>query len=345
MRKTTVVLSVIIVLLLVALAYTTYMAYTTTLPSTPPKETVTIVDGKGVYVEVGVPVERIVSITSGSTEIICALGGGNRLVGRDSYSTFPPLVLEKPIVAGSSYSPNLEVLLELEPDLVVADAMLSSELRSMIEDAGVPVIVDTPSDPRRLKNLIKNLGLILGEEEKAEEIVDYIESYENLVEERVGNLEANEKPLVYYERGSGLWTSCAAGSVLHEILVDAGGINIAAGASIPYPTLSAEYVADKIPDIIIKTISRSGGEVAAFQNSRDEMLSRSGLSDVKAIKEGRVYVIENMVIMGIRYPVGLLYLAKWFHPSLFEDIDPATIHEQLIQEFFGIGIEGVFAYP
>jgi len=133
--------------------------------------------------------------------MICALGCEDRIVGRDSYSTFPPSVLEKPEVAGSSYSPNLELLLELVPDIVIADGMLSSELRSTIEDAGVQVIVDSPLDPRRLKTFIKNLGLILGEVEKAEEIVDYIESYENLVEERVGNLEPNDKPSVYYERG------------------------------------------------------------------------------------------------------------------------------------------------
>lgn len=128
MKKTTTVLSVIVVLLLVTLAYTTYITYNP-FATIPQEETVTIIDGKGVYVEVRVPVERIVSITSGATEIICALGGGNRIVGRDSYSTFPPLVLEKPVVAGSSYDPNLELLLELEPDLVVADTMLSSELR------------------------------------------------------------------------------------------------------------------------------------------------------------------------------------------------------------------------
>jgi iron complex transport system substrate-binding protein len=40
----------------------------------------------------------------------------------------------------------------------------------------------------------------------------------------------------------------------------------------------------------------------------------------------------------------LLYLAKWFHPSLFEDIDPAAIHEQMIQKFFGVELDGVFAY-
>lgn len=343
MKKKTAILSVIIiVLVIVALAYTTYRFY---VPSEtgPQKETITIVDGTGVHVKVEIPVERIVCISDGLTEVICALGGGDRIVGRDSYSTFPPSILEKPVVAESSYNPDLELLLELEPDLVIADLRLSSELRGKIEDAGVPVILDNISDPKRVKISIKTLGLILNEEEKAGEIVDYIESYENVVRERVGSLTLNEKPLVYFEWGPG-W-SCGAGSVYHERIVDAGGINIAAGEPIRSPILSPEYVVEKNPDIIFKSIGKTGGELVAFQNARDEILSRPGFSEVKAIKEGRVYIIDSQVGTGLPSIVGLLYVAKWFHSSLFEDIGPATIHEQLVQEFFGIELEGVFTYP
>jgi len=343
MKKTTAVVSVIIiVLVIVALAYTTYRLY---VPSEtgPQKETVTIVDATGVHVEVKVPVERIVCLSNGLTEIICILGGEDRIVGRDSTSTFPPSILEKPVVGKSAYNPNLELLLQLEPDLVFSDLMMSSETRGKIEDAGVPVILDNSNDPERVKIFIQNMDLVLGEEEKAGEIIDFIESYENVVRERVGSLTLNEKPLVYFEWGAG-W-SCAAGTVLHENIVDAGGINIVAEETIPYPTLSPEYVVEKNPDIILVSISGATGELVAFQNARDEIISRPGFSEVKAVKEGRVYIDDSQVGLGVRYIVGLLYKAKWFHPSLFEDIDPAAIHEQLVQEFFGIELEGVFAYP
>lgn len=343
MKKKTAILSVIIIILvIIALAYTTYRLY---VPSEtgPQKETVTIADATGVNVEVKLPVERIISLSNGLTEIICILGGEDRIVGRESTSTFPPSILEKPVVGKSSHNADLELMLELEPDLVFSDLMMPSELREKIENAGVPVIVENANDPERVKIFIENLVLVIGGEEKAGEIIDYIESYENVVRERVGSLTLNEKPLVYFEWGAG-W-SCGAGTVLHEQIDEAGGINIAAEEPIPYPILSPEYVVEKNPDIILKSIGQTGGELVPSQNARDEILSRSGFSEVKAVKEGRVYIYDSQLGLGVRYIVGLLYKAKCFHPSLFEDIDPAAIHKQLVQEFFGIELEGVFMYP
>jgi len=347
MKKRTVVLSVVIIVLVIAaLAYAT-LVYTPS-ETAPQKETVTIIDALGVAVEVEVPVERIISLYSSLSEIICALGGQDRIVGRDATSNFPPSILEKPVVGESSYNPNLEVLLELNPDLVVSDSMLSDETRQTIEGAGVPVFISTTGelDPRSTVTainftgqLIRNFGLILGEEEKADEIVDYMESYENLVNERIKNLTPSEKPLVYYEWYMS-WYSCVTASVAH-----AGGINIAAEEPISFPTLSIEYVLEKDPDVIIRMISSPEHDVVDFETMREEILNRPVLSEVKAVKEGRVYVYDYVVWTGTRLPAGLLYWAKWFHPSLFEDIDPAAIHKELIQRFFGIELEGVFAYP
>jgi len=345
MRKRTVVLSaIIIVLVIVALAYTInlYVPFETA----PQKETITIVDNTGVYVEVEVPVERIISIMA--TEIICLLGHEDKIVGRsllsaDVEAILPPSILDLPVVAESSFSPNMELILELEPDLVLVDEGLSSENRKTMEDAGIPVINDMLMEPRR-KIFIKNLGLILGAEEKANEFIDYEEYYENLVKERIENLTTSEKPSVYFEWYMS-WFSASAGSEFHDMLVDAGGINIAAGEPVLYPTLSPEYVADENPDFIIRMSTYLDGEdLAAFQTLRDEILSRPALSESKAVKEGKVCVIKNTVLVD-RRPIGLLYLAKWFHPSLFEDIDPAAVHEQMIQQFFGADLEGVFAYP
>jgi len=127
-KKTAVIASVIIIaLVIIALAYTIslYVPFDTT----PQKETVTIIDALGVAVEVEVPVERVISLASDLTEIICALGSEDKIVGRDGTSIFPPSILEKAVVGESSYTPNLEVLLELNPDLVVSDSMLTNETR------------------------------------------------------------------------------------------------------------------------------------------------------------------------------------------------------------------------
>jgi iron complex transport system substrate-binding protein len=345
-KTTTIVAATILVLIIVGSFYGVYRLFYHS-ETESQKETVTVVDATGAQVNVSTPVERVISLNPGLTEIICALGCEDRIVGRDASSAFPASISEKPIAGQNSYNPNLELLLELTPDLVVADTMLPSNNDALkkIENAGVPVIIEDPSNVSRVKTMTSNFGLVLGKEEKAKEIIDYVESYENLVKERVKDLTSSEKPLVYVEWYTA-WESFAEGSAGNKILVDAGGINIAAGITNPYPILSPEYVVEKNPDIIIRMIPGGlVGNITGFQTTRNEILSRTGLSEVTAVKEGKVYVYDPIILEGIRYPVGLLYWAKWFHPSLFEDIDPAAIHAQLIQRFFGVTLEGVYAYP
>jgi iron complex transport system substrate-binding protein len=346
MKKTTIaVTAIILVLIIVVSSYGVYRFYVPSEPASQ-KETVTIVDQDGVSVEVKVPVKRIVSIIG--TEIVYLLGGGDRIVGRSQLSTdieavLPSSFLEIPIVAESSFDVNLEMLLELEPDLVLADQGLSNEIKQKIEAAGVPVIIDMLMAPRR-NIFIQNLGLILGAEEKANEFIDYEMYYEDLVKERVANLTRSEKPLVYFEWYKP-WFSTGLGTSYDEMLVDAGGINIAENVTVANPELSPEYIVEKNPDIIIRMLThRDGEDLAAFQTLRNDILARAGMSEVQAVKEDNVYIIKNTALV-TRRPIGLLYLAKWFHPSLFEDIDPATIHKQMIQKFFGADLEGVFAYP
>lgn len=78
---------------------------------------------------------------------------------------------------------------------------------------------------------------------------------------------------------------------------------------------------------------------------RNEVMTRKGLSLVRAVKDGRVYVINMKLLAGPRVVVGLTYFAKWFHPDLFRDIDPTAIHKELLERFYGLKLEGVFGYP
>lgn len=348
MKKTTAILSLIIIALVIGA--TAYVIYMLTLSSGTASQTgtVTIVDGRGIQVEVTLPVERIVSLNPGLTEMICAFGGEDRIVGRDASTLFPDSILEKPIVGQNSYEFNLELLLEKEPDLLVADSMLpfNAEGLEKIENAGIPVIIEEPSNVTRLKTLATNFGIILNNEEKASEFVDFVETYENLVKDRVADLTESEKTSVYIEWYT-TWQSFAEGSAGHDILVIAGGKNIAAGMEVPVPApmLNPEYVVEKNPEVIIRMIGQSRSDLTAFQATRDEILGRPGLGEIDAVKDGRVYVYDSVVMEGLRYPVGLLYFAKWLNPTLFDDIDPAAIHEQLIQDYFGVELEGVYMYP
>jgi iron complex transport system substrate-binding protein len=346
MNKTTVaVTAIILVVIIVVSSYGVYRLY---LPSEsgPTEGTITIVDKTGAAVNVTLPVERIVSIIG--TEFICALGGEDKIVGRSMLTTdeaaiVPSSVLDLPVVAESSFKVNLEAVLELEPDLVIADEGLDDQMRKTLEDAGVAVLEEMAMFPRR-ETFIRNLGLILSAEEKANEYIEYEAYYENLVKERVATLNESQKPSVYFEWYMP-WFSTAEGDSFHEMIVTTGGINIAADEPVITPELSPEYVVEKNPDIIVRMLTyMDGEELADYQTLHDEITNRSALSTVTAVGEGKVYIIKNTALVA-RRPIGLLYLAKWFHPTLFEDIDPAAVHEEMAQNFFGQGITGVFTYP
>ncbi|NPV52706.1 MAG: ABC transporter substrate-binding protein [Firmicutes bacterium] len=303
----------------------------------------TVTDGTGKNVKVLCPVKRLVAITSAASEIIYALGEGDKIVGRDSYSVFPPSLLAIPVVAGSSYNPNLELILQARPDVVVADGMLKEDLRGKLEAAGIPVIIDSPSNPERVLPMVKYLGVLLGKEERAGEMVRFIERYENLVDDRVGRLSAKDKPFVFYE-WSRPYFSAAKDTPAHNSLTKAGAINIAAQEPIKYPTLSAEWVAAKDPDIIVRMASR-GETLEEMKALRDEVLARPGLRNVKAIKDKKVFITSWGVASGLRSVVGHLYWAKWFHPRLFADIDPEAVHREMLKKFYGLDLEGTWVYP
>lgn len=310
---------------------------------------VTIIDYTGRYMEITVPIERIVSLNSGMSALICAFGDGDKIVGCNQFSTFPSYLTDVFVVGKSSSNPNIELILEKRPDVVVADPMLKDDLRDKLEAAGVPVLIDSTSNSERIIPIIKNFGLLLDKKEKTEEITGYIEHYCNIVDQRIAELKPEEEPLplVFFQWRS-LYQSASAETLFQKPLVAAGGVNIAAAEPVLYPKLSAEWVFQKNPDIIVNRIS--GDEtLEEMMQLREEIMSQPGLEGVNAVKEGRVYIIKADVFLTLRYPVGLLYYAKWFHPDLFQDIDPAAVHQELIERFFGSEewqqLNEAFAFP
>jgi iron complex transport system substrate-binding protein len=184
---------------------------------------------------------------------------------------------------------------------------------------------------------------MLGAEERAAEFNSYEAYYQNLVKDRVQNLPDSQKPTVYFEFYMAGY-SCGPGNSFHDLIVEAGGINIA-NESVAMPILSSEYVLEKNPDIIVRMLTYLDGfELSSFQYLRDEMVSRSGMSEVTAVKDGQVYIVKDAVIVS-RETIGLLYYAKWFHPDLFADINPAAIDAEYLQKFYGVTLTGVCTYP
>ena len=299
------------------------------------EKSITIIDGSGKYVELKLPVERIVSLNSGMSTLICAFGDSDKIVGRSTLSVFPSSLEGIEIVGERSSKANMELIVQLEPDLLVADTQLKDEDREKLESLGIQVIVEPTSDPDRIFFIIRNFGLFLEKREKAEEIIACMGSYLNIVYERIARLELEKAdfPTVYFEYWDD-FKSISAQSSMHKSIVAAGGINIAASEPFKIPKLSLEYILEKNPQIIVKRASRVS-DLQKLELIRKEIMSTVGLKEVSAVKEENVYIFKSDIFLILNYPVGLSYYAKWFHPDKFSDIDPGEVNRNLVEKFFG----------
>lgn len=312
-------------------------------------DSVTIIDSTGKVVEVPVPVERIVSLNSGLSALLAAFGEEDKIVGRDTFSTFPSSLINVYVVGATSGHPNMELIFDQRPDLVIADTMFTESSREKLEEAGIPVIVESTSDPDRIFFIIRSLGLILDKMDEAEEIIDYMSEYIGIVEDRVGEMQQQgaEFPLVFFENRYD-YKSASGESPNHKPIASAGGINIAVSEPVPSPRLSSEWILEQDPDIIIRRMSGDAG-LEDMKAMREGIMTRLGLKDTKAVKNGNVYVIKADLLLTVRYPIGLLYYAKWFNPDSFSDIEPSQIHGELVSRFFGEkewdNIREAFVYP
>lgn len=312
------------------------------------QDRVTIVDYTGKSVEVPSHVESVISLSSYASEILCALDGRDKIIGRDSNSIFPPDLEDVPVVGQSSLYPSIELILEFDPDVVIADTMLSDDSREKIESAGIPVIVQRSGDLERTITNVRQLGLIIDKKERAEDIVDFMEHYYSIIEDRTADLDREDRPVVFGECRS-QWNAATPGTSFGDKIAAAGGINIAADETPgEYVVVSAEWVAERDPDVIVLQASTKTPTKEELEEMRNEILSRPGLSDTKAVKDGRVYIITSGILGGVPTIVGYLHLAKWFYPDIFEDIDPEAVHRELLQEFFGVELEQLereYVYP
>lgn len=313
-------------------------------------EKVTVVDFTGRSVSVDAPVHRVVSLGTGVAGYIYALDGGQSLVGRDSYSYFPPDIEEIAIAGKSSYAPDLELIVKLQPDLVIADSMLSEKDQKEIEDAGIPVIIEWAGDPAKIIKVMEDVGLVMGKEERVQELTGFIKKYQDLIQEGAAGLDEKDKPKIFFEWTDTPYSTGTNGSSFDTLIGITGGVNIAeslGNSTHSYVTVDPEWVIKVDPDVIIQT--KSGNKPyneTDLKRFRDAILARPELQDIKAIKTGRVYIISGEIMYGVRSIITELYMAKLFHPEQFKDIDPEAVHRELVDKFFGLNLEeGAYIYP
>lgn len=251
--------------------------------------------------------ERVVSLSPGATETIYALSSQDILVGRSDYCDYPEAATKIESV-GQITEPNIEKIAELNPDLVIASAHFSKELVDKIEALGIKVAVLYGEDSfdGAYKN-IQDIALVLGKQEEGTKIIDEMKKKVEEVENKVRDL---KKPSVYYVVGFGKTDFTAGGNTFIGQIIDrAGGENIA--KEIDGWNYSKEVLMEKNPDIVV---------LSDKYDSKSGFTTGEGYKDLKAVKEGSVYEIDDNMLsrQGPRQADGLKALAKIIHPEAFK---------------------------
>ncbi len=262
-----------------------------------------LTDDFGDLISIGAPAQRIVSLNPATTDLIFALGAGNRLVGRTHWDFYPDSAQLVPDM-GSGLRPNVEAVLGAHPDLVVLYASndnraAAAELRA----AGVKTLslkIDHIADFYQAANLISKM---LGDSSKGVAVSDSVKRTLERVRKATSKL---DKPLVFWHVWDAPLITIAHGSYMNELVEIAGGSNIYGDIDEPSPTVSIEDVLKRNPRYIIT------GPEGAEKIRQDPKWSHAA-----AVKSHHILIADTALVgrPSVRLGEAAVALARLIHPG------------------------------
>jgi len=288
------------------------------------------IDALGREVEVTSRPTRVVSLMPSITEILFTLGLGEYVVGVTTYCNYPPEVVElvnqgKVATVGGPWTVDLEKVVSLRPDLVLAMVSPHARLREKFEELGLKVFfLGSARDVNDVVVSIRLVASIFGVEERARSVIRTIEESVAKVTSAIAGA---SKPRVLYLIGPPSWGLYSAGgdTFIGWLIETAGGSNIAKVYS-SWPRLSREFIASKDPEVVIISSMEANAE-AIYE---DIVANLPELLESTAWRTGRVYLItgeaDDMVVRpGPRIGKALELLAQLIHPEIFGEPTRADI--------------------
>jgi len=266
---------------------------------------ITVTDDEGNQVTLDKPAQRIVSLAPANTEIVFAIGAGDKLVAGTTYDDYPAQAKSLPKI-GDFNAPNIEKTASYRPDLVLAAGGIQDKLRSKLESLGMKVYVVDPKTYDGTIQTIENIGKLAGAEAGAGQVGDKMTAAQQTVQAAVADLPKKTTFLEIYSKP--LMTAGKA-TYIDDMIGIAGGDNIGAQAGAGFPNFSTEVLVKDDPQVYI---ADSGS-----MSKPGDINQRAGFSALTAVKDGHVYVIDDDTIArpGPRLALGLLALARDIHPE------------------------------
>ncbi len=241
-----------------------------------------LVDDFGDTLRLRAPATRIVSLNPVTTELLFALGAGARLVGRTSWDLFPEQARAVPDM-GAGMGPNIEAVIGQRPDLVILYASESNRRAAQqFQAAGIPTLTYRTDRIEDLQRVIPVIAAAIGADSIGRLVRDSVMA-------SVESVRALSRPARAPRAFWHIWETplmtIGGGSYLSELLEVAGAENVFGDLAAPSPQVSLEEVARRNPDVVL-----------AGPNSAARIRRSPAWQSVRAVREGRVVVIDTLIV-------------------------------------------------
>lgn len=266
---------------------------------------------------------KIVSLSPSITEIIFALNLEKYLVGVDSFSNYPPEVSElksKGVIEeiGAFWSPDIEKIVSLSPDLVIADASAHLKFKDKFDEIGLKVVYVKGGAATTVEDVMLDIMLIariFNVEDEGVKLILELNRQINSVKEVLAGVKKTKVLILLGPPSLGLWT-VGSGKFLNDVISKAGGENIAA-KHYGWVQLSIEEIVNADPEVIVVLLMGTAKEAEEVINE----IVNSDLAVTSAVRNGKVYVFigeadDIMSRPGPRIAKAVTVLAQLLHPDI-----------------------------
>lgn len=268
-----------------------------------------ITDDFGNMVKLEKAPDTIISLAPNNTEILFALGLGDKVVGVTSFCDYPEeaLAVEK---IGDFNGINLEKIIELNPDLVLNYGPGDADDNARLKEAGIQMLAFLPESIDAVINTINTIGHATGSTEQSKELTNNMMAKKDEILDLVKDA---DKKKVFYEIWHDPLMAAGPGSFMDGLITLAGGTNIAENAEGDYAQYDLEQLIERNPEVYLTSADMP-------DKTPESMIARPGFENIEAMKTGNVHVLDANITSrsGPRIVEALELVAKAIHPELFK---------------------------
>lgn len=272
-----------------------------------------IVDQMGREVVIDSLPERVVSLAPGNTEIAFAIGLDKKIVGVTDFCNYPAEAKDKEKIGGFA-NPNIEAVIALKPDLVLAGNK-HDEIVKKLEEMRIPVLIISPESLEEVYAAMQLVAEATGSEDNTTAVISGMQDRIKKIQKKLASISDDNKARVYYEVYSDPLMSAGSLSLINEVVTLAGGKNIFADISERYPKINEEAVVERDPQFILFPQLHGSEEIKG-----DVFAKRPVWGKITAVKENKVYGVQADAISrpGPRLVDAVEEVAALLYPDLFK---------------------------